>query len=83
MSEQEIIVLKMEGKAMSECRMCGCEFDVSEARRSIGQMYGAGVYNDYYPNGDVCRDCAIEEISCDYATGAEIMELMGTSWEDD
>ena len=63
--------------------MCGCEFDVSEARRSIGQKYGAGVYNDYYPDGDVCRECAIEEISCDYATGAEIMELMGTSWEDD
>lgn len=41
------------------------------------------IYNEYYPNGDVCESCAVEEISCDYATGAEIKELMGTSWDDD
>ncbi len=68
---------------MAICSRCGNEFDLSYARRSIGQGYGAGTYNDYYPDGDVCEDCAVEEISCDYATGAEIKELMGTSWDDD
>jgi hypothetical protein len=68
---------------MAVCKFCGCEFDVSDVRRSIGRRYGAGVYNDYYPDGDVCESCAVEEIGCDYATGAEIKELMGIdSWDD-
>lgn len=68
---------------MAKCAMCGREFDVSHARRSIGQMYGAGSYNEYYPNGDVCEYCAIEEISADYNEGAETIKLMGTGWDDD
>lgn len=71
------------GYIMAKCERCGSEFDVSTARRIIGRSYGAGIYNDYYPDGDVCEDCATEEISADYATGAEIRELMGTSWDDD
>ena len=68
---------------MAECARCGAEFDVSDARRIIGRRYGAGTYNDYYPDGDVCEDCAIEQVSADYATGAEIKKLMGSSWDDD
>ena len=67
---------------MAICSCCGCEFDVSTARRVIGAYYGAGVYNSYYPDGDVCEDCATEEISADYATGEELKELMGSSWDD-
>lgn len=68
---------------MTVCSICGCEFDVSTARRSIGRSYGAGIYNEYYPNGDVCEYCANEEVAADYATGGEIKELMGNSWYDD
>lgn len=68
---------------MAICRCCGCEFDVSYARRRLGKMYGTGCYNDYYPDGDVCDSCAVEEIGADHAAGAEIMELMGTGWDDD
>lgn len=68
---------------MTKCVRCGREFDVSYARRSIGRRYGAGLYNDYYPEGNVCEDCATEEISADYNAGAEIIELMGTGWDDD
>ena len=67
---------------MSKCVICGCEFDVSTARRVIGRSYGAGTYNDYYPDGDVCVDCAVEQVSADYATGEELKELMGSSWDD-
>ena len=68
---------------MAICSICGREFDVSTARRSIGRSYGAGTYNDYYPNGDVCEYCATEEVSADYAAGGELKELMGDSWWDD
>ena len=68
---------------MAKCVRCGCEFDVSSARRSIGRSYGAGTYDDYYPNGDVCVSCATMEVSADVGTGEEIMELMGDSWDDD
>lgn len=68
---------------MRICSRCGDEFDLSSAKRSLGRSYYAGVYDDYYPDGDVCKECAIEEISADYATGAEIIELMGTGWDDD
>lgn len=68
---------------MRICTRCEDEFDLSSAKRSLGRSYYAGVYDDYYPDGDVCKECAIEEISADYATGAETSELMGTSWYDD
>ena len=68
---------------MAICSECGQEFNVSFARRCIGARFGAGVYNNYYPDGDVCEDCASEEIGADYATGEEIKELMGSSWYDD
>ena len=68
---------------MATCERCGAEFDISTARRVIGRSYGAGIYNDYYPGGGVCENCAVEEVSADYATGAEIKELMGSSWDDD
>ena len=66
---------------MPECSRCGEDFDLGSARRSIGRRYGAGTYDDYYDDGDVCADCAIEEISCDVATGKEIMDLMGRDWD--
>lgn len=68
---------------MAKCVRCGCEFDVSSARRSIGRSYGAGTYDNYYPDGDVCVSCATMEISADAGTGEEDMELNGGFWEDD
>lgn len=67
---------------MAKCVECGCEFDVSRARRVVGARYGAGAYNDYYPDGNVCEDCASDVIGADYSTGAEIKSLMGDSWYD-
>ncbi|WP_206538479.1 hypothetical protein [Kandleria vitulina] len=68
---------------MAKCVRCGREFDVTYARRSIGQSYGARSYNDYYPEGDVCEYCATEQMSADYNAGVELNELMGTGWDDD
>jgi len=67
---------------METCERCGTEFDISTARRIIGARYGAGTYNEYYPEGGVCESCAVEQVSADYATGAELKELMGSSWYD-
>lgn len=66
---------------MAKCVRCGCEFDLSSARRSIGRSYGAGTYDEYYPNGDVCVSCATMQISGDVDVGEEISELMG-DWDD-
>lgn len=68
---------------MATCSCCGTEFDVSYARRFIGRRYGAGTYNEFFPNGDVCEDCAIGPISEVVATADELKELMGSSWYDD
>lgn len=66
---------------MAKCVRCGCDFDLSSARRSIGRSYGAGTYDEYYPNGDVCVSCATMQISGDVGVGEEISELMG-DWDD-
>lgn len=80
--ERKYIELKKGGKAMCKCVRCGEEFDLGYAKRSIGKSYGSGTYDDYYPEGNVCVACAIEEISADYNEGAEIRELMGLEWDD-
>ena len=60
------------------CVECGCEFDISSARRIIGGKYGAGIYNEYFPDNDICADCASLELRSDIAAGLELQELMGT-----
>jgi len=78
----DLLFIEKGDDYMPTCKYCGREFNLGYARRSIGQRYGAGTYNDYYSDADVCENCAVEEISCDYATGAEMMELMGAGWDD-
>ena len=56
---------------MEICARCGAEFDVTSARRSIGRMYGTGVYNDFYPEEYVCKHCAAWEMVHDYAQDEE------------
>ncbi len=69
---------------MATCSSCGCEFNVSDARRMIGRRYGAGSYNDEYPDGDVCGDCALEYLGAAWATGEEVLNLARMcGWDDD
>lgn len=70
---------------MAKCVRCGNEFSLREARRLLSREYGKGIYNEYYPNGDVCEDCALAEIGTDMEAGAEAMELAelsGYEWDD-
>ena len=69
---------------MAKCIRCGKEFNVTEARRLLGRDYGRGIYNEYYPAGDVCEDCALSEIGGAIEAGAEVMELAelsGFDWD--
>lgn len=66
---------------MAICSCCGSDFDVSHVKRVINCTYGAGTYSDYYPDEDVCDECATEEISADFNVGEEELELMG-DWDD-
>lgn len=61
---------------MAICSMCGREFDLTYARRVIGKKYGAGTYNDEYPDGDVCESCVDEEWGASLSAGEEIQYLM-------
>ena len=67
---------------MATCCRCGDEFDLTHAKRVIGGRFGAGVYDDYYPDGDVCEYCASDEIGTDYNAGAEIMEYARGIFDD-
>lgn len=67
---------------MATCCRCGYDFDLTHARRVIGGRYGAGTYDNYYPDGDVCEECAIEEIAPDYSAGLDLMELAPDLFED-
>lgn len=66
---------------MATCSRCGNEFNVSTARRSIGQQYGSGAYDDYFPDGDVCEKCAADELADAAAAGADFMDEMGWEWD--
>ena len=68
---------------MAICSRCGAEFDLTSAKMSMGHTFYPGVYDEYYPDGDVCACCALPELSADYNAGGEIAELMGDSWDDD
>jgi len=66
---------------MPTCKYCGEEFNLSTARRSIGQRFWAGAYDDCFPDGDVCEDCARQEIDENMSAGADVMELMDWEWD--
>ena len=66
---------------MAICTECGCEFNLTSAKKSINRRYGAGTYDEYCPGGDVCASCIDDVVSCDVATGEEIKELMGPDWD--
>lgn len=68
---------------MDKCARCGIEFDLVRAKRRIGRLYGVGTYNEYFPGGDVCDRCAIEEISPDYGSGEDQIDDMGSGWDSD
>lgn len=66
---------------MRICSRCGNEFDLFNAKRILGREYGAGVYDRYYDNGDICESCARMEISADAGAGEEDIENMGFGWD--
>lgn len=61
---------------MPKCAWCGREFDVSRTRRICGQRYGANVYDDTYPDADICEKCAEDELGAAVGAGAALKELM-------
>ncbi len=68
---------------MPICRYCGKEFDLKEARMYIGRRFGAGTYNEMYPDGDICLDCALDEMSSADAAWDEMVEFNPHLADDD
>ena len=68
---------------MHFCSRCGCTFNLSDAKRVIGRRFGAGTYDDFYSD-DVCEDCALEELSCAYNVGEDVLnDARSCGWDDD
>lgn len=66
---------------MPICDICGDEFDLSTARRSIGRRFGSGTYDDQFPDGDVCEDCANDQLGSYMNEGASIKDCMPYEWD--
>lgn len=56
---------------MAVCIECGKEFDVAAVRRKLSREYYKGVYDDQYPDANVCYDCALPDISASWGTGED------------
>lgn len=54
---------------MAVCIECGKEFDVAAVRRKLSREYYKGVYDDQYPDANVCYDCALPDISASWGGG--------------
>ena len=57
------------GANMAVCIECGKEFE--------------GVYDDQYPDANVCYDCALPDISASWGTGEDQIKDMGSGWDPD
>jgi len=70
---------------MKTCPRCGEDFDPERAKRKINRMYGEDTYEDYYrtEQEEVCASCAAMEISADVGEGEDVIEDMGSGWDDD
>ena len=68
---------------MAKCSRCGSDFDVEDARTTIDSEFGDGQYDDEFPEGDVCENCASDVFGTYMNAGAEIIDLMGTGYDPD
>lgn len=67
---------------MPVCVWCKKQFDLEEAREAC-ERFGRDIYDDYFPEGNVCGKCAVDTIRDDYSAGAALIDLMGTGYDED
>lgn len=67
---------------METCAWCGCEFNLSSAKRSINRKYGSETYEDTCIGKTLCKKCVETEVSGNITIGSEVSELMDDSWDD-
>lgn len=68
---------------MAVCIECGKEFDVAAVRRKLSREYYKGVYDDQYPDANVCYDCVFPTQR--QLGGQEKTKIkdMGSGWDPD
>lgn len=62
---------------MPVCSYCGDRFNLRNTRDVIDDEFGDGVYDDAFPDGDACEDCARDQISSDIDSGDDSLRLNG------
>lgn len=68
---------------MPICVVCGEEFDLASVRRKFSRQYTKGVYDQCFPDANVCYDCALSDISASWGSGEDQIEDMGSEWDPD
>lgn len=68
---------------MPICAVCGEEFDLTAVRRKFSRQYFKGVYDQYYPDANLCYSCALPDISASWGTAEDQIEDMGSGWDPD
>lgn len=56
----DVIALDLCDKEI--CYMCGKEFYIKDARNTIDRRFYISTYDDFYPEGNICDECATNEI---------------------
>ena len=71
-----------------KCKCCGREFDPAEAEEDFNfefeDKYDGILYEDCYPEHDLCYSCAVDETYEGLSAGAKLLDLMGPGnapWE--
>ena len=49
---------------MRKCALCGKKFDPEDAEQTVDNEFEEGLYDDQFPDHDVCEDCAINKPVC-------------------
>ena len=44
------------------CAKCGEDFYLRDTKNTIGRRFYISTYDEFYPEGNVCQNCATEEI---------------------
>lgn len=68
---------------MPICVVCGEKFDLTAVRRKFSREYFKGVYDQYYPDANLCYNCALPDISASWGTAEDQIEDMGSGWDPD
>lgn len=59
----QVIEDEVDGVYFENCEKCGCTFDLIEDQDRFTDMTDGGDLQDYWSNGIICCDCALDRVA--------------------